>query len=554
MKNGITLLFSLTLFICSCTKEPQKSNNFSAQIDDLCRQLNTSDKPGVAIAIVKDGKTVYENGFGMANLEHTIPITPNSIFDIASVSKQFAGFSIALLVEEGKINLDDDVRKYIPEFPDFDKTITIEHLVHHQSGLRDWVSALKLSGVRIEDVVSFEQILEMTYQQKDLNFIPGDQYSYTNTGYNILVEVIQRVTKQPYEDWTKSNIFEPLEMSNTHFKTLYSEVIPNSVNSYYENENGTFFFSPNNLTAMGSSSLQTTATDLAKWMQNLDNPKVGQSPTIGLFQKQGVLNSGEITNYAFGVELDEYRGLKRIAHDGSWASFNTYVAYLPEHHFSVVVLFNRPWWAQDMAQKIIDIYLADVLEAEIEDDDGSNIAITPYEEVIDMETLKTYLGSYNLENEPYAYIHVFLEDGQMHVQATGEDKQLMTAVSKNKFWVESYGAYIDFETKDFVYKGQKYSKMKPLTTNFNDSLKTYIGRYYSQELNTTYEVKLHNGTLNMKSLRNGIIPLRPKWNDGFETDTWYAPIIQFERDTNGAVSALKVTQERSRNQHFEKIN
>ncbi len=551
MKNNIILLYVFTLLIAACTEKPKKVSDFSIQVDSLCQQLNTKDKPGVAIAIVKDGETVYSKGFGMSNLEHNIPITPNSVFDIASVSKQFVGFSIALLVEQGKISLEDDVKKYIPEFPDFGHTITIQHLLHHQSGLRDWVSALKLSGVRIEDVVSFEQILDMSYQQRDLNFTPGDQYSYTNTGYNILVEVIQRITKQSYPDWTKIEILDPLEMSNTHFKTLNSEVIPNSVNSYYEEENTPFFFSPNNLTAMGSSSLQTTANDLAKWMQNLDNPKVGQPSTIKLLQKQGKLNSGEITNYAFGVELNEYRGLKRIAHDGGWASFNTYVAYIPEHRFSVVVLFNRPWWAQDMAQKIIDIYLADFLETEIEEE--ANIDITPYNNTIDIETLKSYVGSYGSEEEPYFYVHISLEDDNMYTQATGEDKQLMTAVSKNKFWVEPYEAYIDFGTNEYLYKGKKYAKKKSISAITPDYLKAYTGLYYSEELNTAYEVKLNNGILSLTNLRNGVISLHPKWYDGFETDTWYAPIIEFERNGNDDISGFRATQERSRNQRFEKI-
>ncbi|WP_299218225.1 serine hydrolase domain-containing protein [uncultured Aquimarina sp.] len=547
MKKGI-LLYIFALFISSCHNNSEKILDFSDQVDALCKELDTKDKPGVAIAVIKDGKRIYSKGFGMANLEHNTPITPNSVFDIASVSKQFVGFSIALLVEQGKLSLDDDVKTYIPEFPNFVYPITIKHLLHHQSGLRDWVSALKLSGVQLEDVVSFEKILEMTYKQTDLNFIPGEQYSYSNTGYNILVEVIQRITEQPFTDWTKTHIFEPLGMANTHFKTNNSEVIYNSVNSYYEEENTPFFYSPNNLTAMGSSSLQTSLNDLAKWMQNLDNPKVGKPSTIKLLQKQGVLNSGEITNYAFGVELDEYKGLKRIAHDGSWASFNTYVAYLPEHHFSVVVLFNRPWWAQDMAQKIIDIYLADVLEAETEEPD---VHITPYKDVIDLKVLESYLGTYHLEAD--VYVHIFLEDDKMYAQATGEDQQVMTAVSETKFWVESYEAYIEFGTNRYIYKGKTYEKkklMKPLILEYIDN---YTGKFYSEELNTVYDVKLDNGKLELFHLRNGSIPLHPKWHDGFETDAWFTPIIEFQRNGENEVISFTATQFRSRYQKFVKI-
>ncbi|UCF16683.1 MAG: beta-lactamase family protein, partial [Phycisphaerales bacterium] len=202
------------------------------KVDSLFAKLNNTDSPGIAVLVVRDGKVLLRRGYGMANLEHKIPITPTTVFDVASVSKQFTGLAVCILVEQGKISLEDDIRKYIPELPDFGHKITIEHLVHHTSGLRDWPATLALAGWRLDDVISFDQILRMAFKQQDLNFVPGSEYSYSNTGYNILVEMAQRVTSQTFRQWTEDNIFRPLGMAHTHFHDDHTEVVANKAYGY----------------------------------------------------------------------------------------------------------------------------------------------------------------------------------------------------------------------------------------------------------------------------------------------------------------------------------
>ncbi|MFB3041914.1 MAG: serine hydrolase domain-containing protein, partial [Candidatus Poribacteria bacterium] len=184
-----------------------KSDALETRVDRLFAEWNKPDSPGAALAIIKDGVIAYKCGYGMANLEYDIPITPSTIFDIASVSKQFAGFAIATLFHGGKLSLDDDIRKYLPDLPDFGNTITIRHLVHHTSGLRDWVQSMVIAGIQMDDVISFKHILKMARHQKELNFQPGEEYLYSNTGYNLLVEIVETITGSSFREWTDAHIF-----------------------------------------------------------------------------------------------------------------------------------------------------------------------------------------------------------------------------------------------------------------------------------------------------------------------------------------------------------
>jgi len=332
------------------------------EVDKLFAAYSRQDSPGAAVLVVKDGKVLINKGYGMANFEHRIPVTPETVFDVASISKQFTGYAVALLCEQGIISPEDDIRAYIPELQDFGHVITIGHLVHHTSGFRNWTHALSLAGVRGDDQISFERILNMAYRQRELNFVPGSEYSYSNTGYNLLAELVQRVTGLSFREWTEKNIFHPLGMKDTRFRTEPTELIFNGADSYQRREDGRWRSIPNHLTAYGSSSLLTTSSDLAKWVLNLDDPQAGGPGVRERIFRADTLNNGEPNAYAYGLLTGEYRGTKRIYHNGAWASFRAHLSFLPEHRFSVVVLNNFPLRSVEYAERIIDIYLSDELE------------------------------------------------------------------------------------------------------------------------------------------------------------------------------------------------
>ncbi|MEM6802276.1 MAG: serine hydrolase domain-containing protein [Bacteroidota bacterium] len=544
----------ILLLLIAALSQAQDLDKLSQKTDKFFNKYISDDSPGAAVVVILGGKVVHKNTYGLADYEHKIPLSTNSVFDIASVSKQFVGYAVALLEKEGKLSLTDNVRSYIPEFPDFGHPITIGHLLYHQSGLRDWPSAMKLAGVGFDDVLSFDQILSMVYRQEALNFIPGSRYIYSNTGYNVLVELIQRITKKPFRVWTKEQIFEPLGMKHTFFKDQFNESIPRAVKSYFK-EDDEIKVSFNGLTALGSSSLQTTLDDFALWLQYLDSEAA--KDLINKMQLVGKLSTAEPANYAYGLEVDTYYGLKRIYHDGSWASFNTYMAYFPDQQFSVAVFLNHDNWAEGFAQEVMKLYLKDELQEGVEeagfyDEEQPEI---PKDLKLD---LSPYTGIYYLEKY-LIYLNIFEEKGKLFVEATGEDKQLMQAVSDSRFWVNAYDASIYFnidksgkvESLNYHNSLCERRPLKPAQAELQ--LSSYEGNYYSRELNTTYKVSAKEGKLYLSHLRNGQISLAQIWKDGFITETEYAPLIDFQRNAEGEIISLTVSQFRSRNQLFKKL-
>jgi len=343
---------------------PASAGDKSRKVDEIFSPWHSPDSPGAAVLVIEDGRIVHARGYGMANLEYGVPIRRDTVFDIASVSKQFTAMAVALLEADGRLSLDDDVRRYIPELPDFGHRITIRHLVHHTSGLRDWPGTLSIGGWSYEDVVSFDQILRMAFHQRELNFVPGDAYAYSNTGYNLLAETVARVSGKPFPEFCEERIFRPLGMQHTHVHSDHDEIVVNRAESYRPAGEGHFRHVVSSLTALGSSSLFTTVEDLALWIDNFSSstPRVGSRAVIARVHEQGRLNSGETIAYAFGQSVGQYRGLRVVNHTGSWAGYRSVLERFPDERFAVVILANTANMVPAaQARQIADIYLADRL-------------------------------------------------------------------------------------------------------------------------------------------------------------------------------------------------
>ena len=433
--------FLLPLFAASLVALPspgcsqQADRGADVRVDELFAEFDRPDSPGAAVLVIQDGEVRYRKGFGQANLEHGVPITPSTVFDIASVSKQFAGMSISMLVEQGRISLDDDIREYLPDLPDFGPTVTIDHLVHHTSGIRDWPGTLAVAGWRMDDIISFDQILTMARNQQDLNFPPGAEYSYSNTGYNILAALVAEVSDQSFREWTATNIFRPLGMTDTHFHDDHAEIVEDRARGYAPSGEA-FRNIPNGLTALGSSSLYTTIDDLANWVMNFEDGRVGGRSVIERMQQQGVLNSGEEINYAFGQSKGVYRGLELWSHSGSWAGFRTVVMRFPEQRFAVVILANLGGYNPTAsAFAIADLYLEDFLEPTpdgeaLEADETPTVSVS-------VGLLASYTGTYKLG--PGWLVTITREGQALMAQATNESRFPMRAISEQEFFVEAYG-------------------------------------------------------------------------------------------------------------------
>ena len=342
-----SFLYGVILFL-NISLKAQPVYTPEKRIDSLFSRY-TSQTPGVAVAIVKDGKIVFEKGYGMADLENDVPITPQTVFHVASVSKQFTAFSIYLLENEGKISFEDDIRKYIPELPDYGTPIKIKHLLAHTSGLRDQWSILTLAGWRFDDVITTEQILKLVSNQKNLNFEPGGQYNYCNTGYTLLAEIVHRVTGLSFSDFTKKNIFEPLGMSSTQFYEDFQKIVKRRANSYEKTDN-VYYHKRLNYSNVGATSLMTTVEDLSKWVLNFENPKVGNARLIQSFNEPSYLNNGKkaVSNiidgdtlyHAKGQLIRDYRGVRIFKHGGHDAGFRAFLGRFPEKHFAIITLSN----------------------------------------------------------------------------------------------------------------------------------------------------------------------------------------------------------------------
>jgi CubicO group peptidase (beta-lactamase class C family) len=524
----------------------------SARVDLLFRDVDRRDAPGAAVVVVRNGEVVHSRGYGTADLEAGTPVTPATTFDGASLSKQFAGMAIAMLVEQGAVSPDDDIRDYVPEVPDFGDTITVGDLLHHSSGLRDWPPTMTVGGWQMDDAIAFDDILEMVQHQRELNFAPGTEYAYSNTGYNLLALTVARVTGQPFPAWTAEHIFRSLDMGSTRFRDGGGPVAPNHAVGY-RYEDGAYVGVPNALAAYGSSSLVTTADDLAKWLANFDEPRVGGPAVIQRMRTPGVLRSGREISYAYGLNLRSYRGRLTASHGGAWAGFRAFLLHFPEQRFGVAVLSNDARMAAGRrAYQIADIYLAN--QFRLRRVAAGNWALLPKVAVAEA-VLDEYAGTYLLG--PSRLVTITREGDSLVAHEPAEPKVPMRAVSETEFYVPAYGARIRFERDEsgavahLRYLGRVAPRVEPYTPT-HDELAGYQGAYYSEELDTTYEVVLGAEGLVARHDRHGDVPLLPLLPDEFRGEERFLQDVRFVRDDADRVSGLLISSGGARNLRFER--
>jgi CubicO group peptidase (beta-lactamase class C family) len=334
----------------------------SKLVDQLFSQYDRRDTPGCAIAIIQEGKIIYKRAYGMADLERDVPLTTKSAFDIGCTGKQFVAMCILLLSENGKISLNDDIRKYIPEIPDYGHTITIRHLIHNTSGIVDYCTLMSEAGMPLENHYTRKEILDLIARQKVLNFVPGDLYLEGNSGYFLLGEIVNRVSRESLSEYAEKNIFNRLDMKSTLINDDYTRIVKNRAISYFSKKNGGYGIANYLYDLVGDGGVMTTVEDLFHWDQNFYNNKLGEGKQelIRQFLTPGTLNNGEDIPYAFGLKIDAYKGLKIFSHDGDWAGYQAQLMRFLEKKISIACLANLTDFDPVlMAQKIADIYLED---------------------------------------------------------------------------------------------------------------------------------------------------------------------------------------------------
>lgn len=345
MKYLNTAIVLVCWSIVCIAQSPDKAAN---RIDSIFSSY-TLQTPGAAVAVVKDGKVVFQKGYGLANLTFSIPITPQTVFDIASVSKQFTAFTLYLLEREGKLSLDDHVKKYIPEMPAYANSVKLKHLIAHTSGLRDMGAVASLAGFYITDIVTTPQIIKMLNRQSALLAEPGTAFNYCNSGYVLIAEIVRRVSGKTFAQYAREKIFQPLGMNNTLFCDNYQLVVKNKAESY-EKDEGSYLHRPSINTTPGPSGLLTSVDDLTKWALNFEMPTVGDFELIRRFDEISRfdngkkvfvrMDSGDSIFYAKGQFVTNYKGVRRIGHGGHTAAFRTFFGRFPDQHLAIIQLSN----------------------------------------------------------------------------------------------------------------------------------------------------------------------------------------------------------------------
>ena len=554
------LLILLLLF----TIGPQVvGQDHSVEIDRLFSEWDSVEGPGASVAVIKDGNIVFSRGYGAANIEYAIPNSPSSIFHVASVSKQFTVYAVMLLVQDGKVSWADDIREHIPEIPDFGHKITLKHLATHTSGMRDQWNLLAAAGWRMDDVITKDQVIRLLARQEELNFEPGEEYLYCNSGFTLLAEVVARVSGMTFDEFTKERMFDPLEMPSTFFYENHRRIVPNRAYSYI-GENGAYEKGALNYANAGATSLFTTAEDLCTWAHHMNNPTEKPADFINEMSTPATLNNGETFGGAMGQFVNEYQGHKQIQHGGADAGYRSYLGRFPEQQLAVAVVSNYGNFnPTQKALEIASLYLDPMGDApEGTEETQSGFVEREFVKMSKSE-LKEFEGTYWNEESGYSRRLYVNDEGQLMYNRGGNNESELKPVHASTLQMQdvevdlliTFEQTADTRTMIVTIDGGEPIMSTEYTPvdHTSDELEQFTGIYYSPELDADYRLHVAKDTLTASHLRTGDVKLNGVRDDRFSGDRWYMGTVEFERDGNGNVSGFRMTSGRVRNLKFDKV-
>lgn len=540
-----TRLSIALLLLCCLRISVAGADAKSDAVDAVFASLRSDAAPGAAVGIYQGGRLVYSQGYGMANLETGTPITADTVFNLASVSKQFTAFSIALLAREGKIDLQADIRKYLPDMPDFGEPVRVADLVHHISGMRDYIALAGLSGHDGASLLRQRHAIAILERQRGLNFAPGTRYEYSNSGYALLAEIVSSVTGQTLDEFMKARMFGPLKMQNTRVRDDLTRIEPGYAQGYQQAEDGrSWARAVYNRVAIGPGNVLSTVGDLAKWAGNFAHPVVGDAQFIEQLSAPTTLRNGTPVNYGFGLSRQMLLGHRVVTHDGSISGFRTNFAFFPDDDLAIVILANRPGWIEGWTEQVARVYLqpkpvtAPKLPA----------TITAKAAVI-----TSLAGDY--QGGEGALLTLRSDGKQLLASSGGREQGAVKFWADGTFGPRGYDGTrfravkergvvtaLDAVTRD--NDGERIERLTR-TTRANPSaaeLAVLAGDYYAEEIDTTYTVRIESGKLALYSLYlDRPQTLQPSVVDRFEAvDGPFAGlIIRVLRGNDGQITALQ---------------
>jgi CubicO group peptidase (beta-lactamase class C family) len=515
----------------------QTAPGLESKVDAVFAKWNSST-PGCAVGAAIDGTPVLAKGYGMADLEHDIRITPDSILEAGSISKQFTAAAVMLLARDGKLSLDDQARKYIPELPGYPPSpgasatgsgeagvsLTIRHMLTHTSGLRDWGNVAGIAGwPRTTRVHTHAHVLEIVARQKALNFAPGTHWSYSNTGFNLAAIIVERVSGKTLQEFTRTRLFEPLGMTHTSWRDDYTRIVKGRALAYAE-RGGAFHTDMPFENVYGNGGLLTTVGDLLKWNGHYDAPSPADAAITAEQQQPGRFNDGRTLGYALGLFVGTYKGLREVYHSGSTAGYSAFLTRFPDQKLSVAVLCNATTAnATQYAHAVADLYLGDRLKP-------AAPAPTPTAAELD--------AAAGLYRSLLTGVAVTI----------GRDK----ATLRGRRWTfDGRGGAIAGDESAAVSSSmtpERYERVTPASYT-DEQLAALAGTYVSDEAETVLTAVVENHALVLRRRPDVTIKLTPTYANAFTADHGLGTVI-FDRDTSGRVTELSVVQDRVWNLRF----
>ncbi|MGZ5221118.1 MAG: serine hydrolase domain-containing protein [Chitinophagaceae bacterium] len=499
--------------------------------------------PGAQLAISRNGKIIFSKAWGMADLEHNVPLTTGSISEAGSISKQFTAAAILLLEQQGKLSLDDDVRKYVPELPDYGHKITLRQMIQHKSGLKDWGYIADIAGwPRSTKTYNNDDALYIICNQKTLNYKPGDEYIYSNSNYTLLTIIVQRVSGISLAEYTRKYIFEPAGMKHTQWRDNYKRIVPNRAMAYFKSGTGYQTDMPNEY-VYGHAGLLTTAEDLVIWCNYFLTGKFGSPSLLDKQLSTSAFNNGVMHRYAAGLYVGKTYGWKYVAHEGITAGYRAYIEAYPELGLSFAWLSNTAEFENDtlhVGETVSDMFIP-IKEPEVKPEAPSAYTVTK-------EKLTSYTGWYR-NTRTGGGVKLYMQDEKLHGTEGGRlapvaENIFLSRNGNNRVELSSKGFLVIDRMKDSVY----FTKVEPAKPD-ESTMQEYVGEYFSAEVEVKYEVKMKNGKLFLILKPRLEFPLTATYKEGFDFPDG---IIYFEREKNKVIN-FKISVERARNVEFRKI-
>ena len=503
-------------------------------------KINAGAGPGCAVGVSLNGETVFEKAFGLAEMEHRISNTPQTIFESGSVAKQFTAAAIVLLEQDGKLKIDDDVRKYIPELPQYDKPITIRHILTHTAGLRDWGSVMQLTGAgRGNRIITQELALDVIVRQKHLDFTPGAEYSYSNSGYQLAAIIVERVSGKKFGEFTQERLFKPLGMTNSSWRDDYQRLIPNRAQGYSKaGPNAPWRLNMPFMNVVGNGGMLTTVGDWMKWNAALDAKTFGE-PFVAAMETQGILNDGRKISYALGLDVGNYKGIKEVTHSGGTAGYQTYLARFPEKKLSVGALCNGfPPSSGEIVYNIVDEIFGPFPEpAKVET------------VVVAEDQLKKFAGVWRNDVTRNANT-IALDKGELKINGGPlkpvADGSFMLGDRKVRFKEGSPTTATIANLDGSLTRLTLVSEWKPTVADLTEM----AGDWYSEEAQATFTIAVEGDKAYIKQAPSMKMPLQPLYKDHLAAQGF---VVWVTRNSAGRIDKLHVGGSRMRDMYFARV-